>query len=206
MSDPKDYHDYVIKDGKLVGKFDEMYRLCPNPWPETEDDLDRLPPSLRTAQIIRDNNHMKVLSAGSGKGLHLNWLQKACPRTAFEGFEVSETAVASSMSAYPGISVRQMDISDFCKYDWDFDLILFREIVWYILPQWEVICSDLLKRCAGRHIIVELSFYDNQKYGKEYFDGPEDFINKFPFGITEILRHHTTRMQREGMMMVYGKI
>ncbi|MEP2456342.1 hypothetical protein, partial [Roseibium sp.] len=27
-----DYHDYVIKDGKLVGKFEEMYQKCDDPW------------------------------------------------------------------------------------------------------------------------------------------------------------------------------
>ena len=26
------YQDYVIKDGKFVGKFDEMYQKFPDPW------------------------------------------------------------------------------------------------------------------------------------------------------------------------------
>lgn len=33
----KDYHDYVIKDGKLIGEFDKMYEDCDNPWFQIEE-------------------------------------------------------------------------------------------------------------------------------------------------------------------------
>jgi hypothetical protein len=29
------YQDFVIKDGKLVGKFDEMYSLFDDPWEQS---------------------------------------------------------------------------------------------------------------------------------------------------------------------------
>ena len=33
MSKSKDYHDYVIKNGSFVGKFEEMYQNSSNiPW------------------------------------------------------------------------------------------------------------------------------------------------------------------------------
>lgn len=28
----KDYHDYMIKDGKFIGKFEERYQNCEDPW------------------------------------------------------------------------------------------------------------------------------------------------------------------------------
>ena len=31
-----DYHDYVIKDGRFIGAFEEMYRNCPDPWHQDE--------------------------------------------------------------------------------------------------------------------------------------------------------------------------
>ena len=30
------YQDYVIKDGQFVGRFEDMYRDCPDPWHCTE--------------------------------------------------------------------------------------------------------------------------------------------------------------------------
>ena len=206
MAVSNDYHDYVIKDGRFIGRFEEMYRACDNPWPETEDDLNAMPCSVRTAQLIAAHKPARVLSVGSGKGLHLNWLARACPGTSFSGCEVSQTAVQESLKRYPHIPVTQLDVKDFTGRRWDFDLILFREVIWYILPYWESVCRELRANYAGRQIITELSFYDRQEYGKEYFDGPDEFVKKFPFQILEILRYHTTGLQREGMVMVYGTI
>ena len=206
MTISNDYHDYVIKDGRFVGRFEEMYRACDNPWPETEEDLNAMPCSVRTAQLIAAHKPARVLSVGSGKGLHLNWLAKACPKTAFTGCEVSATAVQESLKRYPHIPVTQLDAKDFAARRWDFDLILFREVIWYILPYWEGICRELQANYGARQIITELSFYDRQEYGGEYFDGPDEFVKKFPFQILEILRHHTTGLQREGMVMVHGHI
>ena len=28
----KDYHDYFIKDGRFIGRFDEMYKNVDDPW------------------------------------------------------------------------------------------------------------------------------------------------------------------------------
>lgn len=33
----KDYHDYVIKDGKLIGEFDKMYADCDDPWHQSRE-------------------------------------------------------------------------------------------------------------------------------------------------------------------------
>lgn len=202
----RDYHDYVIKNGCFIGRFEEMYKVCENPWPETEEDLNAMPCSVRTTQLIAANKPARVLSVGSGKGLHLNWLAQACPGTEFEGCEISETAVRESLRRYPHLSVNQFDAKDFSARHWDFDLILFREVIWYILPYWESICQEMRARYGGKQIITELSFYDRQEYGKEYFNGPDEFVKKFPFPILEVLRHHTTTLQREGMVLVYGTI
>lgn len=201
-----DYHDYVIKDGRLVGKFEEMYRVCPDPWPETEDDLNNNPCSIRTRQIVAAHGFRKVLSVGSGKGFHLNWLSQTCLNTLFKGCEVSKTAVEHSRKAYPHLQVSCLDIKDFSDCSWDFDLILFREVIWYVLDYWTEIVEGLKERHAGKHVVTELTFYDNQTYGREFFDGPDEFADKFPFEILEVVRYHTTRRQRNGMMMVFGRI
>lgn len=36
VSEPQKYQDYVIKDGRFVGRFDEMYRHFDDPWHQSE--------------------------------------------------------------------------------------------------------------------------------------------------------------------------
>lgn len=49
----RDYHDYVIKDGVFIGKFEEMYQKFDDPWHQIEnmhlyyDKLVTPPPQLR---------------------------------------------------------------------------------------------------------------------------------------------------------------
>jgi len=200
------YHDYVIKDGQFIGQFENMYRDCSNPWPEDIKDLEGNPVSCYTVSLMRKYGFKKVLTVGSGKGLHANWIKTKVPGIQVGGCELSETAVKYSRSHYPDISVHCLDVADFGKRSWDFDLILFREVLWYMLPYWQGTADVLKKNYKGRHIIIELTFYDDQRYGREYFDGPEDLIKKFPFNIKEVLRHHTTALQRDGMILIFGEI
>lgn len=154
----RDYHDYVIKNGCFIGRFEEMYKVCENPWPETEEDLNAMPCSVRTTQLIAANKPARVLSVGSGKGLHLNWLAQACPGTEFEGCEISETAVRESLRRYPHLSVNQFDAKDFSARHWDFDLILFREVIWYLAVLGEHLSGDAspVRRQADHHRAVLL--------------------------------------------------
>lgn len=201
-----DYHDYVIKDGRLVGEFEQMYRNCENPWPETEADIAENPASNRTPCVINRDGLRKVFSLGCGKGMHLAWLKRRCPDIEVAGGDISPTAVQECLRAYPFIDARVLDVKDFSSHVLDFDVIILREVVWYILDQWDAVCVHLKRAHAGKRIIVELSFYDQQQYGLDRFDGPDDFVSKFPFPIFEVVRWHVTRAQREGMLFLYGEI
>lgn len=200
------YHDYVIKDGEFIGEFEAMYQNCENPWPEDEHDLSTNPVASHTINIIKKYGFKKIFSVGSGKGLHANWLKENCKGISVEGCELSETAVNYSKEHYPDIKVHQIDLKEFDTLDLDFDLIIFREVLWYILPDWDFIVEVLKNKYRGKYVLVEISCYDDQKYGKEYFNGPEEIISKFPFKVKETVRHHVTPMQKEGMISVFGEI
>ncbi len=201
-----DYHDYVIQGDRLIGRFEEMYQDCPNPWPETRADYEANMGTLRTKQIISAGPYKNILSVGSGTGQHLAWLKEG-GRAAFRGLEVSPTARAKSLERYPDIPVDEGKVLP-CLQETalPFDLFLFREVVWYILPQWAEVCKTLARRFAGKHIIVDLSFYSDQEYGLDHFNGPDEFVEKFPFKVLEVVRHHSRRDQRQGMAMVFGEI
>jgi hypothetical protein len=39
MEKSRDYHDYVFKNGKFIGKFDEMYQYSENiPWNQDQQE------------------------------------------------------------------------------------------------------------------------------------------------------------------------
>ena len=206
MAKSGDYHDYVIRDGKLIGRFEEMYQVCEDPWPETEADLEANLCSIRSREILAAHGYKSGVSIGSGKGLHLNWLSKSCPNTRFFGCDVSETAVAHSKAHYPQFEVEvggPLTALDGSRF---YDFVIFREVVWYILSEWETVCRSLKEAYTGTSVLVELTFYDDQTYGNEHFDGPDEFVARFPFEIREVVRQHTTGCQREGMLMVHGDI
>ena len=51
----KDYHDYVIKDGKLVGEFEQMYQNVKDPWPESQVDMDNNEASVAAKNYFKDS-------------------------------------------------------------------------------------------------------------------------------------------------------
>jgi len=206
IEDKSDYHEYVIKDGKFVGEFEEMYQKCKNPWPETEHDLDNNPVSSYTPSIISQQGFIKIFSLGIGSGLHAAWLKKKVPEISIEGCDISETALKYCHKYHPEVRTYHMDVNAFIKKTIDFDLVILREILWYILPSWKNLMYSLAQKYEGKHILIEITCYDNQTYGREFFDGPEDIIKKFPFTLKDIVRHHVTPNQREGMILLFGKI
>ena len=195
------YHDYVIKDGRFIGQFEEMYQECEDPWEASKEDYDASACSVTTKRFIHEHDPCRVVSFGSGKGQHLAWLD--CDA---DGVEISETAALEGQLDHP-LQYTVIDtILHFLQTDnQEYDVYLFREVLWYLLPDLDTIWTILDTR-HGAWVVVELSFYDDQKYGREYFDGPDDFLNQFPFPIVKIVREHTSLTQREGRVLVIGRV
>ncbi len=208
MPDQKlvDYHDYVISEGRFIGRFEEMYKACENPWPESADDLELNPISSYAATLLARHGFKRIFSFGMGKGTHLAWLGGKVPGLSLAGCDISPTAISEATVRHPEINASVADAANFIESDIEFDVLLFREVIWYILTDWQQLCTTLKQKYAGRYVLVELTFYDDQRYGVEYFDGPDEFILRFPFTILEVLRHHVTPQQREGMVLILARI
>ena len=192
-----DYHRYV-----RAGKFEEMWKECDDPWNEKGECYEASPCSIATKYLIRAQDQVTTCSLGSGLGRHLDWLNvSGC------GVELSETAYRTAAFLYPWLTFEHANIVNFMRTNtMAFPNFLFREILWYILPDWAEVVDILKTKHQGALAIVELSFYDNQKYGLDYFNGPDDFIAKWPFTIEKIVREHTTKQQREGRLMIAGRV
>lgn len=67
MKHSDDYHDYVFKDGKLVGKFDEMYKYSKEvPWHQDETAYHVF--SEIDMAILKQFNYDSVCEIGCGLG------------------------------------------------------------------------------------------------------------------------------------------
>ena len=202
-----DYHDYVIKNGIFIGKFEEMYKDCKNPWPESYEDMEKNCASVRLKQLVSEYNFSKILNLGNGKGNHLHWIIGNKKNIKSTGVEISQTAVNISRKNYPEVSVYCSSILKFLKdHNDEFDLIIMRELIWYILDDIKEIFSLIKKKYFGKYIAIELTFYEDQRYGLSHFKGMEDFINKYIFDIVEIVKIHKSKNNNSEYLMIFSKI
>lgn len=65
------YQDYVIKDGKLVGDFEEMYQDFEDPWEQTTREQNVLEKMIGLELLIK-YNHKRPLEYGCGFGDYTN--------------------------------------------------------------------------------------------------------------------------------------
>ena len=113
-----DYHEYVIKDGKLIGEFDQMYCKSQNiPWHQDEQEnwLDiRL-----TIELLKEYGPFRQISDfGSGYGYFLKHIARYSATNDFVlyGYDVSKTACVKGSSIFSDITFHQFDLmGDYTK-------------------------------------------------------------------------------------------
>src|SRR2546423_3252285 len=132
-----DYHDYVIKDGKFVGEFEEMYRNVDDPWHcvELAGSLDN---DLLLAVIRRLRSDVRtMLDVGCGLGELTRLIRDEMPDARLIACDVSPTALESARNRVPGASFFTHDLnseSSLPVESGSIDLIVAAQIMWYVLP------------------------------------------------------------------------
>jgi SAM-dependent methyltransferase len=178
------YQDYVIKNGRFVGRFEEMYSECQEiPWHQDETaiaiftDLD--------LSILRHMNARhsfeRVADIGCGLGYVTARIKAEVLRAkdAMTGFDVSSSAVMKARRMFPGICFESLDITKPISPDLHgiFDLVICKECHWYVLNHLEQFRSNLLKM-SKRWVYLVQSFPEKKPYlGMDKFPTPEAFIN-----------------------------
>lgn len=175
----KTYHDYVIKDGAFIGKFDEMYSEFEDPWTQSTQ------PNKysRMAGIIHIGNFKikSILECGCGLGYYADWIKRETNITP-KSVDISPVAIEKARKLFPHLDFEVADISTQLQNYKNYDCVIFSEIVWYILPDLKKIFDILEKEFKGKHLIVNQVFYKGtQKYGTEYFTNLNEFIQYVPF-------------------------
>lgn len=172
------YHDYVIKDGQFVGKFDEMYATFEDPWIQSTQPN----PYSRLCQIANIHRFgiKSLVEFGSGLGYYSQMIYQhtgIIPK----GVEISPVAVEKARQKFPHLDFEVGKVQDIAAYA-QYDAILFAEITWYILPDLDQLFEDMLTHFRGKYFLHNLVFYKgSQRYGREYFTTLQDFIDRVPF-------------------------
>ncbi|MFC1745497.1 class I SAM-dependent methyltransferase [Candidatus Riflebacteria bacterium] len=175
------YHDYVIKDGKFIGKFDEMYKKFENPWNQMDQSILFNSYSRNTSILnIRKYKIKSVLECGCGLGLFTHMLAQQTG-IKVKGIDVSLTAVQKARENFPELDFEVANILEIGKFG-DFEAILFSEITWYILKELKQVFEKMLSAFEGKYFLHNLCFYKGQqKYGTDYFTCLKEFIDYVPF-------------------------
>lgn len=189
-----DYHDYVIKDGKYIGDFENMYKDCKDPWMQSlqPNKYSRISGILH----IKNFNIKSVLECGSGLGYYTNWINKET-NTKIKGIDISKEAITKAKKKFPKLDFGVYDVTkDLVEFK-EFDCIMLSEILWYILPELNLVISALKEHFEGKYLIINQVFYKGtQKYGNEYFTTLDELIDYIPFDLLAkfegTLSHETT--------------
>ena len=179
----KDYHDYFIKDGRFVGRFEEMYKYTEDPW-----HIDALGHRLdmdAALALLRHSRERfgKILDLGCGKGLFTNLLLELEPDLVW-ACDISETAVAQAQIRYcdPRLQFMAFDLNNIEQLpvpDGHFDLVVMAQTIWCILPKLEAILGTCLKFMSENgSLLISQHFLQpgQQKYGAEIVARPRDLI------------------------------
>ena len=174
----KKYQDLVIKNGKFVGKFEEMYQKSSDPWNLKKNKFDQ---NLNYKIILHYCSEIKKLK----KSKKLTTLEIGCgfPQISYElyknnfrvfGTDISKTVISKSKKKYPKLK-NNLFVSDFLNFPLyeklNPDILILSDVSWYVLPHLKKFIKWYKKLKKKTYLIHSLAVYDKKKqlYGKEFF-------------------------------------
>ena len=184
------YHDYTIKNGKFIGKFEEMYQKFSDPWLLLKNN--KKVPNLNYEiiynycyQIRQKHTHTRkfiTLELGCGYSQISYHLFKNNFKV--YGTDISKTVINKSKKKYPKIK-NNLFVSEFLNFKLhekiNPDIIILSDISWYVLPELKKFINWFKKLKKRSYLIHSVTVYgkNKQKYGKDYFYDLETIKNFF---------------------------
>lgn len=180
MKCSKDYHDYVFKDGRLIGKFDEMYKYSSEtPWHQDKtacsvfSDID--------IAILKQHKYASICEIGCGLGYFSSRLYKEVNsegegRPKVTGIDISDVAVEKAKKLFPEICFIAGDLLKEKHLTKEtFDLVVVKETLWYVCHELKNFMENVLSMTKKNGFLyVSQSFPESDNYvGKDVLDSPE---------------------------------
>jgi len=186
MGHSTDYHDYVFKDGCLVGKFEDMYKYSSEiPWHQDKQaykvfaDID--------IAILKQFKYDSVCEIGCGLGYFTDRLQKELSysrrSSKVTGIDISQTAIKKARELFPQITFIKSDLlRERPRYDLCFDLVVMKDILWYVCHDLDHFTKNVFDMITSKGLLyISQSFPVLKKtfVGKEVFPNPQALLPVF---------------------------
>jgi SAM-dependent methyltransferase len=173
------YQDYVIRDGSLVGEFEEMYRDFDDPWEQSTREAFSSEKTV-CVNLIAATNRRRVIEIGCGFGQLTNKIRSTGAEVL--GIDISATAVAKATRRHPSCSFAVADISDrdlFRRFRPD--CIVMAEVTWYVLDKLDEFLAFLKREMPDTLLIHLLMTYREgvQQYGRDKFTKQSEIMDYF---------------------------
>ena len=183
------YTDYVIRDGRLIGEFEEMYRDFEDPWHQTTRERFTSEKAIAINLIARLKHEfgvLRVVELGCGLG-HFS-ARIADLGLEVTGLDVAETAIAKARAAHPEIPFAVARFNDFDRLrELSPDVIVMAEVTWYVLDYLRDFVSFARQELPDCFLMHSLMTYPPgiQEYGTDFFTDLDGILEFFGMRVLE---------------------
>jgi SAM-dependent methyltransferase len=188
----KDYHDYVFKDGRLVGQFEAMYRHADGaPWHQDQQ-TDWLDIRLAIEMLRGDAPFARIHDFGCGLGYYLDLLGRALGTRdcRFSGSDISPTACAKAKELFPHATFGVQDLmappsasqSAEAGRGHEKALLSFRGSIWYVYPQIENVVANIAAAAGASDTLLVVQNFpplNSTFVGKDVMPDPQSLVRWF---------------------------
>ena len=185
---PSRYQDFVIKDDKLIGDFEGLYKNFEDPWHQSRSD--QLHDTRRNIavnwcdRLKQQFGAHRLIELGCGFGHLTQTLHEH--NFSVIGSDISKTAIKKARIIHPSATFIECALGEFEKLElFDADIYLMAEITWYVLDDLDGFIKNLQKVRKRRRkpifLIHLLTTYATgiQKYGADKFTNLDEILKYF---------------------------
>ena len=174
---PVDYHDYVFRDGTLIGDFDAMYRDATEaPWRQ-DTRCNRWSTEVGFLMLKAQAPYGSILEIGCGLGYIAAKLKALTRQGAIDGFDLSPVAIRKARSLHPGIRFYVDDITRRSfRPQRTYDLVVMKDVAWYVLDHLNTVLQNIeacVKPQGALYLCQSFPALDRPFVGREVFPNPE---------------------------------
>jgi SAM-dependent methyltransferase len=189
-----DYHDYVIKDGKLIGEFDQMYKNSKDiPWHQDKQE-DKLDIRLDLELLKEYSPFDYICDLGCGLGYFLDQMKRilGAEKTRLVGYDISRTCCEKGKVLFPHIDFCELDLmaidhvisekNRMDHYPQEKRLFVFRGTLWYVFPNMENVVANISNMTFEKDLLLISQNFpplDGDFVGKEVIPNPDAILYWF---------------------------
>ena len=200
------YQDLVIKDGKLVGEWEKLYKNHPDPWMQSTGDQVNSPTReliLSFCSKLREKHGTKrTLELGCGLA-HLTEKLHEQGFTAM-GTDIAQSAISIAKKRNSALEVFAEPFNETkTLFEFNPDIIIMSQLTWYILDDLDVFLSRLRNYASSVDkpvfLLHALAVYEEgvQKMGAARFTNLEEILIYFDMSYLFSGYFHSSEGERD---------